>query len=404
MSRQWRLIAAAVGLLGVSSMLGAVAWSGREALPPIDRPSMDFPSLKGLNYGVPRTRDGTWVGVQWLRSGTGLGDYWPDVRPVVEADLDFIQRNNLGRVIRLFVGLDQAMIWDGHTGFVRFHEATLANFDEALKMFEARGMKVVAVLYDQEETGSLGNFHFEALDGRHDAMRAGYLRATEIFLRRFGSRPGVAGWDLFNEAYNSLGRDGPLPKPPAANPVSPNYSGAVVHGWLRDLYQTAKRAAPGARFTVSDATELYWKGAPDLSKYEGVLDFYDIHVYDDHPQYPDWTGLRKPIIVGEAGASVTDSHLRQQRYNAPAARYLLEQAQRAGVQAVLLHAIADDNIFTQARDALTATGTVLSDFNPTEPSGPSPARAPRSRSWSWERLVGQIQRVGARLWHSGLSQ
>lgn len=321
-------------------------------------PRLAVPTLAGLNYGMPRTVSGEWVGTQWLRSEL-KGGYWESTSPALAADLDFIQQRNLGRVLRLFVGLDQTMLWDRSRGFAGFDEAALQHFGTALDMFDARGMRAVVVLYDQEVMSSFGNFHFEALDGSHPAMRQSYLRATEQFLTRFGSRQTVIGWDLFNEAYNSLGSDGRLPRPPHADPVSPNYSDQVVHDWLRDLYQAAKRGAPTARLTVSDTTELYWNPDPDLSKYEDVVDFFDIHVYDDNPKYPDWNSLlHKPYIVGEAGASIANQHLDDQVINSRAVGYLLQHSQGAGVSAVL----AQGEAFPQTRDSLTPTGAAVAGF------------------------------------------
>jgi hypothetical protein len=267
----------------------------------------------------------------------------------------------------VFIGLDQLMVWNSLAGFDGFDEASVDHFNAALSMFDARGIKVIAVLYDQEEVASTGNFHFAALDGSHEIMRRGYLRATDEFLRRFGARSTVIGWDLFNEAYNSLGRDGQLPLPPHSDPVSPNYTDQQVHAWLADLYQTARRAAPAARFTVSDSTELYWNPDPDLRKYDDVVDFYDIHVYDDRPQYPDWKSrLRKPYIVGEAGASTVDHHYEDQALNSKAVGYLLQYAQPAGVSAVLVQGQA----FSANRTGLTPTGTALANFLTVGSKGP----------------------------------
>jgi hypothetical protein len=351
-------IAAAVVLGG----LWALSWNrGPAATPSADQLALSFPSSKGLNYGIPRAEGGEYVGTQWLRSGPGR-DYWSSVRPEIAADLDFIVRHNLGNVVRTFIGLDQAMIWDAQDGFQGFDDRTLAHFEETLDLFDARHVKMIAVLYDQEEVGNVGNFHFAALDGNHSRMRSNYLRATELFLRRFGPRKTIVAWDLFNEAYYNLGRDGDLPPPPAPNPVSPGYSRAVVQAFLQDLYRVAKRSAPKAWFTVSDA-ELYWNPHPDLSRYDGILDFYDIHIYDDHPKLPDWKRvLRKPVIIGEAGAGIKNNHFRDQRINPEVVRYLLEHAEAVGVTLVLVQAIADDNVFPATRDRLTPTGAVLANF------------------------------------------
>jgi len=248
---------------------------------------------------------------------------------------------------------------DPSAGFDGFQEDALKHFAQVLDMLDARGMRAVVVVFDQEEVASPGNFHFEALDGRHEVMRRNYLVSLGEFLRRFGERPTVIGWDLFNEAYNSLGADGHLPGPPHADPISPSYPDAVVHAWLVDMYRTAKTSAPAARFTVSDSTELYWNPSPDLAKYDDVVDFYDIHVYDDHPIYPSWSGeLHKPYIVGEAGASTAGAHDENQAMNSQAVSYLLEHAGGAGVSLVL----AQGQTFSADRSRLTPTGSAVASF------------------------------------------
>lgn len=323
-----------------------------------------FPTAAGLNYGEPRTSDGQWAGTRWLRPG----GYWARVQPAFDRDLGLIERLQLGKVLRLFVGLDQLMVWDPVSGYAGFDPAALDNVSTALDMLDRHQLRALLVLYDQEEVASAGNFHFQALDGAHQAMRAGYLRATEEFMSRFGSRPTVVAWDLFNEAYGSLTADGGLQPPPGPDPVSPGYSRATVQSFLRDLYAAARRGAPNAWLTVSDAAELYWHHPPDVSIYDGIVDFYDIHVYDDRPAYPDWRRLlSKPYIVGEAGASVTGEHFEDQRLNPPVLSYLLEKAPSAGVSLVL----AQGRAVTPSGD-LTPTGRVVSDFLRSHPPAPSP--------------------------------
>lgn len=319
--------------------------------------AFDLPSIKGLNYGGPAGANGQWLGSRWLRPGTATDDGWALARPRLRTDLDFIVTHHLGRVQRIFIGLDQLMVWDRSTGFVRFDEAAVANLSEALDMFDAHHLKVIAVVFDQEEVASPGNFHFEALDGQHPDMRANYLKAVDQFFQRFGSRPTVIGWDLFNEAYNSLGREGGLSRPPAEDPVSPNYPDETVHSWIRDLYQTAKRAAPLAWFTVSDTTELYWKDPPDTAKYEDAVDFYDIHVYDDHPSPKNWERyLHKPYLLGEVGGDV-ERGLKNQSVNSRVVGFWLSHARPLGIKAVLAH--DGDQAVYSLRSGLTATGRVV---------------------------------------------
>ena len=162
----------------------------------------------------------------------------------------------------------------------------------------------------------------------------GIWRQAVEFLARFGGDSTIVAWDLFNEAYGSLGPDGGHPEPQARDPVSPNYPDEVVHAFLHDLYATAKSAAPRAWFTVSDGN-LYVQPVPDLSRFDDILDFYDVHIYDDQPMFGDLgRKLDKPYMVGEAGASLKGDHLHDQSVepavvqNFPRARHRLGRARR----------------------------------------------------------------------------
>jgi hypothetical protein len=188
-------------------------------------------------------------------------------------------------------------------------------------------------------------------------MRAGYLRALDLFLRRFGSRQAVIGWDLFNEPYNSLGREGGLRKPPGPDPVSPNFSDRTVRAWILDEYRTARCAAPNAWFTFSDTTELYWKTPPNTALYAGAVDFYDIHIYDDHPTDRDWRGtLDKPYLLGEVGASVGNG-LQDDSVNSRVVGFWLARAPGLGASAVLAQ-VGGANVFS-LKDGLMQTGQVV---------------------------------------------
>ncbi|HET9847217.1 MAG TPA: hypothetical protein VFR68_01515 [Candidatus Dormibacteraeota bacterium] len=328
--------------------------------PPTAAVTLELPSYKGLNYGVPLTLNGDWVGTAWL----GV-DQWPTVYAAMAADLSFVQARHLGRVVRLFLAIDQMMESDSQGRFVRFDEDALARLDKALDLFDAHQIRVIGVLFDQEVRSSPGNFRFAAIDGRHPAMRSGYLVAAQQFLRRYQHRRTIAGWDLFNEAYASLGTTAGLPRPPAPDPVSPGYPTGLVHQFLRDLYLAAKQAQPDAPLTVSDAT-LYWQPQADRSIYDDILDFYDVHIYDDHPNLTNLRAiLDKPFIIGEAGAAVEGNAFTNQEVEPGVVKSILEQGGRAGASAVLIHSIASQNIFPSTRDRLTPTGEVLAAYQET---------------------------------------
>lgn len=336
-----------------ASSAASPARGGPSPIPTTPRQPFSVPSSKGVNYGTPLAADGSFLGTRWLRAGG-----WESARPSLAADLDLVSANDLGRVLRVFVGLDQLMVWTPDQRFAGLDPTAVANLEEALTMFDQHGVRIIAVLFDQEERSSPGNFRTEALDGQHPAMRDDYLRAVDRFMARFGPSPVVAGWDLFNEPYGSLGQGG-LPTPPAPDPTSPNYPDAVVHAWIHDLYMHAKCAAPNAWLTVSDTTQLYWGRGADLSRYDDSVDFYDVHVYDDHPVQVAWKGVvTKPLIMGEVGAGSQDHHYEDQRLNSRAVSFWLCSARAQGVRAVLAHD-ADDIVFPSSRAGLTPTGYVI---------------------------------------------
>jgi len=355
------IVGLALGML-LTGALGACGAAGAGPVAPTRAPAaagagqtgLVLPSIKGLNYDGPRAADDEWLGTRWLRSDGG----WDAARPRLGTDLDFMVAHHLGQVVRLFIGIDQLMVWDPSSGFLRFDDADLRNLDQALDMFDGRHLRVIAVVFDQEEVSSPGNFRFEALDGRHSAMRASYLTAVAQFFRRYGGRQTVIGWDLFNEAYNSLGTEGGLSRPPDDDPVSPNYPDETVHAWIRDLYKAAKGAAPQAWLTVSDTTELYWKDRPDTAQYEGAVDFYDIHIYDDHPKAKDWAHtLDRPYLLGEVGGDI-DHGFKDQSVNSRAVAFWLSHARQLGIRAVLAHS-TKDSVYSLRSGALTATGRVV---------------------------------------------
>jgi hypothetical protein len=96
--------------------------------------------------------------------------------------------------------------------------------------------------------------------------------------------------------------------------------------------------------------------------YRDVVDFYDVHVYDDHPTLRDLKSvLRKPYLLGEVGADTKGEHYRDQRLNSTSVRMLLEQAGAAGASAVLAQG-SEDVLFSRDRRSLTPTGHVLACF------------------------------------------
>lgn len=347
-------------LLGVAGCgrPGTTAVAGSPACPSRTSGPLPLLSRKGLNYGTPPGPGGQYLGATWLRSDMGSDDNWSRAQQGLEATLPFIEQEHLGRVLRVFVGLDQIMVWHGEH-FQGLDAAGMDHFRTALRLFRSHGFQVIVVLFDQEEQSSPGNFRYWALDGKHPHLRAGYLEAARVFVTDFAHDPTIAAWDLFNEPYNNLSTDGGLPTPPAPDPVTAGYSEQVVHQWMVDLYDAAKCAAPEDWFTFSDSTAL-GSHRPDPGLYSDCVDFYDIHMYEPQPYLHDWkTFLRKPIILGEVGAPRTAGSEPNQRLNAQVVGFWLTHARQAGVAAVL---VQDEKgvVYTPNLTRLTPTGVALS--------------------------------------------
>jgi hypothetical protein len=92
------------------------------------------------------------------------------------------------------------------------------------------------------------------------------------------------------------------------------------------------------------------------------VDFYDVHVYDDHPKLPNWKAqLQKPFMIGEMGGAVDSGHYRDQKINPQVIRFWLEQARSGGLSATLAHS-AENNLYPADRSSLTPSGQVVADF------------------------------------------
>ena len=103
---------------------------------------------------------------------------------------------------------------------------------------------------------------------------------------------------------------------------------------------------------------MYWKDPPDPRKYAGAVDFYDIHVYDDHPAPKDWAhALDRPYLLGEVGGDV-DHGFKDQSVNSKVVAFWLAHGRELGVQAVLAHS-ADGSVYSLSAGTLTPTGRAI---------------------------------------------
>ncbi len=274
------------------------------------------------------------------------------------SDLSFINAQHLGSFQRVWISLDQLMNWNGTTGYAGYNSQGLANVDDMLHRAAAAGLKLDLVLFVYTSDVSHTNeFHPEALDGNHAAMRANYLQAVRDFVTHLAADPidtsAVAVLDLQQEGYYQLEVyfytprhlglwDYSMPVWPqseqcyvlgntlctggSAGHGCVSGSGAIdttcldvniIEPWFKDLYTTAKAAAPAFSYTVSDTGRLLTTGTGPYSSQAWQVslypvDAYDIHLYSDAPgtETARWSSgltLPKPWFAGEAGCTSGDT-------------------------------------------------------------------------------------------------
>ena len=249
------------------------------------------------------------------------------------------------------------MNWNGTTGYAGYNSQGLANVDDMLHRAAAAGLKLdLVLLVYTSDVSHTNEFHPEALDGNHAAMRANYLQAVRDFVAHLAADPidtsAVAVLDLQQQGYHQLEVyfytpahlrlwDYSMPVWPqseqcyvlgntlctggSAGHGCVSGSGAIdttcldvniIEPWFKDLYTTAKAAAPAFSYTVSDTGRLLTTGTGPYSSQAWQVslypvDVYDIHLYKGTPwtQSARWSSgltLPKPWFSGEAGCSTLD--------------------------------------------------------------------------------------------------
>jgi hypothetical protein len=338
-------------------------------------------SYTGTDYYIPAptlTGCPRWT---WLTSCYTNTSATRTAQQQVSADAAFIAQNGQGAFQRVWVSLDELVSWDRTTGYQGFTPQYLANLDDALARFHAKGIQVDLVLFEwAPNSGDQDQFHPEALDGTHATMRAHYLQAVQDFVSHLAANrtdaETVAVMDLQNEAYYQMERyfrqgRSYLGTFTACWTGSAVNSGCVdqhiVHPWLTDLYNAAHGAAPGFKYTVSDTTRLlqdyrYWQGMYPV-------DVYDIHVYDDAPWthaslYANGLALQKPWFSGEAGCASGNTRCTYQG-NTPCtqpttcalsvASWWLNNLKADGAQAVLLEGRSTTQSYRNGHNSQTLT-------------------------------------------------
>ena len=168
-------------------------------------------SYTGMDYYTPSeyfSGCGRWT---WLTSCYTNNSNGQTPQQQVSSDTSFMVSASQGGFQRVWISLDQLMNWDSTNGYQGYNVQYLANLDDALARFHAHGIKVDLVLLSWEDGATDAyQFHPEALDGNHAAMRSNYLQAVRDFVAHMAANSTdvatVAVMDLENEAYYQLER------------------------------------------------------------------------------------------------------------------------------------------------------------------------------------------------------
>ncbi|HZT96487.1 MAG TPA: hypothetical protein VFB34_06585 [Chloroflexota bacterium] len=318
-------------------------------------------SYTGLNYYDPTDyftgcHEWTWLEPRCYWTGLrGRSD-----RAQLVSDLNFVRRQRLGSLLRVWVSLDQLMRIGTDGAFAGYQPPALQDVDDMLRQFASHRMRVVLVLLAYSpQSGWLNQFKPWALDGRHPGLRAGYLRAVRLFIRHLAANPGDVHTapiiELQTEPYYQLEQYFADPTKLGAfascgssidtGPVSNGcIDRRIVHPWLVDLYNTARAASKRFLYTEADTGRLLTTNAADqrywISMYPA--DVYDIHAYAGTPwleagRWASGRNLPKPWFAGEAGCGSGNIGCTYNGRNAaPVDRWWLEHLRNDGASAVLL--------------------------------------------------------------------
>jgi hypothetical protein len=258
-------------------------------------------SYTGLDYYTPTgywNHCGNWTWLTSCYAATPSAGLSPQQQ--LQSDLAFIQQNHLGQFQRVWVMLDQGIVWSASGDLYEGLDSQyLANLDDALAAFYRAQIRVDLVLLEAEKGSPDQNqFQPHALDGQHARLRAGYLQALKDLAGHLAANTTdsqtVAVVDEMNEAYFQLERFG--------------LSDDTIHAFLHDAYQALKAGDHALMVTASDTTRLLKNQGVWAPRYDDAVDVYDIHAYSDHPWndagfWARGRTLTKPWFVGEAGCA-----------------------------------------------------------------------------------------------------
>lgn len=345
--------------------------------PPAPLPGVFAPATyAGMDYILPThttmpapCRDGRWV---WLTTACWIN---AGGRERLKKDIEFITAQRLGKFQRVWLSLDQLFgCFDATTGYCGYDRTKLANATEMLHMFADAGMHVSLILFAQPEGAGLNAFHFEALDGKHAAMRANYIEAVRDFVAHVEADPltarAIGVIDFQNEVYFQTEKH-------LAGKVTWNGAACdaacldrnLILPWIKDLYSAAKGEAPGFLYTTSDTNRLM--DNPDTWQPRYPVDVYDIHFYTDDPwnyasQYAASSAkFTKPWFAGEVGCApghVSCTYDGNKSLTQQIDKWYLDNLKTYGAKAVLIEAWS--TVYSRDPYTLTAVGRLVQQNNP----------------------------------------
>lgn len=236
-----------------------------------------------------------------------------DMQPI-NADLDRLQRLGVNTV-RVFLNY---YVFGGQRKVDETYDKSgaLAHLDDFIAAANARGMYVLPVLLIEYPQDRFGPEHYERALDLH----------VRPLVRHLAGRPGLLGWDLFNEP--DIGSpidmrcwDWDNADEPRCFPLAEERQ-----RFLQVIHDEVKRLDPQRLTTIGMAfAKSYFEPAEAALRMADVADFYTFHYYDNEPYHSGryaahWyygkgfpsdlersinelhaLGLNKPVVVTELG-------------------------------------------------------------------------------------------------------
>jgi len=295
--------------------------------------------LKGINYGWNKL-DGSWI-------NTWLSTKWNETK----VRSDFVEMQKMGvSLVRVFSGFEQCINWTpgvdgGYSGFNRY----ISNVDSLFEIARKNDVQIILNIHFAE-----ASFHWDSLfniDGKllRPNLRESYLNMMRDLALRYKDETGLYAFDLFNEVYSLIDLNPDQTGCIGGSPSENNVTVEIMHDYLRDSYQTIKKADPNRLVTFEVTANHQSSPVGTFYKYrqliEDCVDYYQVGAYNNNgilaeDLLPDLDQVDKPVILGECGAS----EFWLPAINAEALQKFWDEAKALGIKAVLPWSFVEDNI------------------------------------------------------------